>query len=175
MSTRPSDASNSTDIGVEWLSSGLTFFMKVVFPAVWILGWGAAALAAWNGASVHDRDGAVVDDSTWFMLFGWIVGTTFLGWGCVRLKGVGLAGETLVISNFHREIAVPVADIESVSSLRWINPEPVTIRFRRTTAFGDSIVFMPTWRLFGYFSEHPVVKRLEDLAAEPRSERSAGH
>ena len=91
-----------------------------------------------------------------------------LWWTCAPLKRVWLEGMTLHVSNYLREIAVPVAAIDQVTESLWINIHPVTIRFNRTTPFGDSIVFMPKARLFALWSPHPVVAELEQLMATAR-------
>ncbi|MFC5488822.1 hypothetical protein [Dokdonella soli] len=67
-----------------------------------------------------------------------------------------------------REIAVPVTAIDRVTEIRWINSNPVTVHFGRTTPFGDSIMFMPKARMFPMLSSHPVLAELERAAAQGR-------
>ena len=130
-----------------------TFIMKVVFPIAWITGFGLGTLLLW----VNDLD------DKWQFLFAWIAGTGFILWGCAGLKKVQLGYDRLYISNYLRQIEVPLHEIESVTENRWINLHPVTIHFRNPTEFGRKVTFMPTVRIFGWTS-HPVVNELEVAA-----------
>lgn len=150
------------------LSSAQTFIMKFVFPAIWISGFGAGTLALWIGA-MHGRSGSQPPaEMKWLFLCGWLAGSAFILWFCARLKRVRLDGAILHISNYRREIAVPLTSVDRVTENRWINIHPVTIHFRRTTEFGDAITFMPTARPFGFWSAHPVVAELEQAVFAQR-------
>ena len=81
----------------------------------------------------------------------------------MRLKKVSLDGETLIVSNYFREIKIPAGLIERVTEIRWINIHPVTIHFRSVTEFGKQITFMPKIRFFKSWSPHPVVAELEQF------------
>jgi len=67
------------------------------------------------------------------------------------------------LSNYLKKIRIPSIAIRDVTDYRWINIHPAIIHFRYSTPFGDSIVFMPTVRLFSWTS-HPVVSELRNLA-----------
>jgi hypothetical protein len=145
------------------LSSAQTFVMKFVFPAIWIPAFGGVALALWFA----DMDGhgaeQVPPAVKWVFLAAWLAGTALIGSICVRLKRVRLADGLLYVGNYRCEIAVPLGSIDRIREIRWINIHPVTIHFRRSTEFGDSITFMPKARAFGFLSPHPVVAELEEL------------
>src|SRR5262249_31841465 len=89
-----------------------------------------------------------------------------LWWGCAGLKKVRLDHGSFYVSNYLREIAIPVGMIERVTENRWINIHPITIHFRCGTEFGDRITFMPKLRLFGSGSSHPVVAELMEEASD---------
>jgi hypothetical protein len=78
--------------------------------------------------------------------------------------------EALIISNYFREIRVPLSDMEKVSEdrgLRQVNR--VTITFRHDTSFGRRIVFMPpfSWANAGWIfsrgKQDPIVRELRAL------------
>ena len=70
------------------------------------------------------------------------------------------SADGLVVRGRHGEqVRIAWADIECISSTRWINPARVAIALRRNTRLGRRIVFNPTWRLTNW-SEHPVVAEL---------------
>jgi len=137
------------------LSSAQTFWMKFIFPVIWISVFGLGTLSLWTTA----RENAPPKLPGIFII-AWMGGGVFLLWVCAGLKRVRMDRDTLYISNFRQEIAVPLRDVESVTENRWINIHPVTIVFRRTTEFGDRITFMPPSRVFGAWSPHPVVEEL---------------
>ena len=145
------------------LSSAHTFLMKVIFPLVWINGFGAGTLALWLGAMHGAASDSAQPEMKWQFLVAWVAGSAFILWGCAGLKRVRVDREFLYVSNYRREIAVPLSSIEAVAENRWINIHPVTLHFRAPTEFGQKITFMPTARLFGWRS-HPVVEELRCAA-----------
>jgi hypothetical protein len=145
------------------LSSAQTFFMKFVFPTIWISMFGLGTLALFFGAFHGQGDTAPPAAMKWQFLAGWIAGSTFILWGCARLKKVRTDGTAIYVSNYLREVRIPFDAVRDVTENRWINIHPVTIHFRHSTPFGDRIVFMPRVRLFGWRS-HPVVSELRELA-----------
>ena len=92
-----------------------------------------------------------------------LVGGAFIYWSCMRLKKVALDGDVLLISNFRKEIAIPLRDVDHVTGSIFMSPELVWLHFRRPTEFGTKIVFMGKWRFFSGFTRHPVVKELQRL------------
>lgn len=143
------------------LSSAQTFFMKLVFPPLWsvLFGW---LMLAGRGHPAGTYPSMPIP------LLVWCAGMAAMLWMCVPLKRVSMDGKNLYISNYFREITVPLAAIGEVTENRWINIHPVTIHFRRPTEFGQRITFMPTARLFANWSSHPVVEELRRAAASQK-------
>jgi hypothetical protein len=100
----------------------------------------------------------------WAFLAAFVAGSCFIWWSCVRLKRVRCDGGNLYISNYLREIAVPLALVERVTENRWINIHPVTIHLRYSTDFGDEIVFMPKTRMMLLWRSHPIVAEIQRMA-----------
>lgn len=145
------------------LSSAQTVLMKIIFPVVWIAGFGFGTLLLWTGA-MHGVGGEPPPWAMkWQFLCIWVAGSAFILWGCAGLKKVRLDGSCLYVSNYRREIKVPLTSIASVTENRWINIHPVTIHFRVPTEFGRKITFMPKVRFFTWGS-HPVVGELRHVA-----------
>jgi hypothetical protein len=132
---------------------------------MWIGGLGLATVLLF--LKDHDAAGKPLPEHLrWIFLFAWIGGGGFIWWGYGRLKRVRVDGTSLYISNYRKEITVPLREIRMVSENRWINIHPVTIEFWVGTAFGQRIVFMPQAQTFAFFGSHPVVAELRRLAAE---------
>ncbi len=87
------------------------------------------------------------------------------------LKRVRVGGGQLYVSNFRKEIVVPLTFIEIVTENRWINVHPVTIHFRGDTEFGRKISFMPKTRVMFFWSSHPVVGELRRMVAARQREQ----
>ena len=125
----------------------------------WIPFWGFGTLT-----SFFVEAGGPKAPPKWIFLFGWLVGCVFIYWLCIRLKEVSVDDDFLYVSNYRKEIAIPLSEIYDVTENVWVNIHPVTIHLRSPSEFGDKIVFMPTTRFFAFFSPHPVVNELKELA-----------
>ena len=141
------------------LSSRQTVLTKFIFPAIWIPLVGFVTLSMFL-----DSFEGPAPPPKWIFLFAWVAGAVFVWWNCVRLKRVSVDDNFLYVSNYLKEIAIPLSDIHDVTENRWFNIHPVTIRLKASSEFGDKIVFMPTTRFFAFFSSHPVVSELKELA-----------
>jgi hypothetical protein len=148
------------------LSSAQTFLMKMLFPPLWIGGFAAVTLSLFLAPdSWHGADGGPPDpELKWVFLFGTIAGTAFIWWSCIRLKRVRMDDKALYISNYSREIVVPLVNVAEVTENGWLNIHPVTITFHSDTEFGSRVVFMPKTRWFGFWSSHPVVDEIRTAA-----------
>lgn len=149
------------------LSSANTFFWKFVFPVVWIGAFvtGTAALFLTDIDVRHEAGQVPPQDMKWMFLIATVVGSVLIYWGGVRLKRIAIDDHALYISNYLKEIVVPLQELERVSENRVINTHPVTLSFRRETEFGRRVVFIPKARFFGFLSSHPVVDQLRTAAA----------
>lgn len=132
--------------------------MKFVLPVLWITMFGVGTI---NLFVLTDE--GPESSPAWFTLFVWIAGSAFLLWDTVRLKVVNVDEHFLYVSNYLKEITIPLADIYDVTENVWLNTHPVTIHLKSRSEFGNRIVFMPKTR-FLFFSSHPVVKELKQLA-----------
>ena len=75
----------------------------------------------------------------------------------IRLKRVALTDTALVISNYRRQITVPLGDIESVDQAK-AGFAPIVVTFARDTAFGRDVAFKPIG--FRLRKPHPIIEEL---------------
>ena len=141
------------------LSSLQTVLMKIIFPAIWIPLWGFGTLMLILDG-LQGGDPAV----KWIFLFIWVAGSAFIYWSCIRLKEVSVDDNFLYVSNYLKEVPIPLSAIYDVTENVWINTHPVTIHLNSPSEFGDKIIFMPKIRFFSFFNSHPVVNELKQLA-----------
>ena len=148
--------------GSQTLSSNQTFYLKCVLPIFWVGLFSTGTLGlflspeSWKGAN---GDPAPVW-LKWLFLSFTLFGAALAWWFCVRIKRVRMDDRSLYISNYFREVVVPLADVAEVTENLWTNFHPVTVRFRLDTPFGSSITFVPKLRLFHFWSSHPVVEEI---------------
>ncbi len=147
---------------VRTLSSSQTFWIKVVFPLLWIGGFSAGTLAMFLQPG---QDSVEPPAIKWIFLMATIAGAAFLYWGCIRLKRVRMDDQALYVSNYLREIRIPLQQVETIGENKWINLHPVTIEFHDKTDFGQRIVFMPKVRWFAFWSSHPVVEEIRQAVS----------
>jgi hypothetical protein len=150
----------------------MTFSTKVVFPVIWISGFGLVSLLLWLG-DLRGRDNLPPPEQLKLIFLAvWIFGTVFVLWLCTGLKRVRIDSRRLYVSNYLREVTLPFDDIIDVTQNRWINIRPVTIHLRNATMFGDQITFMPKRELL-FWKKSPVVAELKALAGLEHDTRSA--
>ena len=138
------------------LSSYQTILTKFILPALWIPLFGVATVGSFSS-------GDIGTPPPWIFLFVWIGGSALLLFDAARLKYVSVDDDFLYASNYFREIVIPLRDIYDVTENVWLKLHPVTVHLKHPSEFGDKIVFMPKTR-FSFFSSHPVVKELKQLA-----------
>jgi hypothetical protein len=117
---------------MQCMSSRPTPILKFVFPIVWISGWSFGTYLAFS----------------WVFALGGILGSIFLLWYCARLRKVILDGEVLIISDYRREVRVPLARVSRVRRKTWIAPSEITVTFDSDMGLGDKAVFLPSYRFW---------------------------
>ena len=145
------------------LSSHQTFSTRVLLPAVWIAIFGLGPFAIF--LSQPDASDPSVK---WKYLLAWIAGFAFLYWTCIRLKAVSVDSKCLYVSNYLKEISIPLSEISDVTESVRLGFHPVTIHLKWPSEFGDKIIFMPKVRFFAFLSSHPVVSEFEGVDKNKR-------
>ena len=93
-----------------------------------------------------------------------LLGTCLLFWHCSRLRKVILDRDTLVISNYSREVSVPLTSVSQVKGSRWSKTKDIIITFDHDIGFGDKIIFVPKTRWLWPWQEHPIAAEMRKLA-----------
>ena len=146
--------------------------MKFVVPALWIAGFGFGNAMLFRASERFGNPPPPPEMKRHF-LAGLLVGSIVMYWWCMRLMRVVMTDRELRISNYRREIVVPLSDVDEVTENRWVSVHPVTIQFVRRTDFGHRIVFMPKSRPFALFSSHPIVAELRAAVSTAKRGPSA--
>ena len=140
------------------ISSRLTFVQKFISPLVGLL-----IIGSFFGSVLRTEPniGFFV-----FLFVAALIGGAFYFLTTWPAKVVHIDGENLYVSNYRREITIPLADIDGVSDFILSNPRTVTIKLKKPSEFGDKIVFIAQYRWIVGFDSHPIVDELTRLAAE---------
>jgi FtsH-binding integral membrane protein len=141
------------------LSSPYTVVWKFIFPAIWISGFGAGAIAVCTSAT---------DANRWIFPTVWIVASAWLLWFALRLRRVAISSDTLYISTYRREISLPLSSIVRVTQSYMSRPQTITLHTDRDTLLGRKFLFVaPGWPRI--ISRHPLAIELDELIAQHRS------
>jgi hypothetical protein len=146
---------------MEKLSSSWTFFYKIVFPIIWISGFGIGTLTLWLGK--FDQQPPPPIEMKWLFLIAWLVGSGSILWFALRLKTVTLNGDRLIIKNYGQEDTIPLSSINGISGTRFINPKTIKLNLYPPCVFGEKVVFIPKTSFYNPFGQHPIVKQLKEL------------
>ena len=140
------------------ISSLLTFFHKFGLPVLFIISF----LDVMVTFLTVRRPSSFLDMIFVFLVAILFVGyTVWLGWA---LKKVSIDNDNLYVSNYRKEITIPLSEIADVTEFLFSESRRVTIHLRKPTEFGQKIIFLATYRLFSFFSAHPIVEELRQIA-----------
>jgi len=147
------------------ISAGSTAFFKFVVPGTFLVGIGVAVVLVERLLAIRDRwdslgsGGAAMSIASLAMC---VVLAILQIRSNRRLKRVALTDTALHVSNFWRELAVPLGDVEAVDHVD-SGLGRVVIRFARDTAFGRRIEFIPIG--FSPPTPHPIIAELRAAVA----------
>jgi hypothetical protein len=164
-------------MGVRRISSLMTFYFKFLLLPLYLLG-------IINFLFVFGPSDPLFDTRN--IIFIVLYSAAFLGfyaWLGWPLKRVLLddINKCLYISNYRKEITIPLSQIADVKDFVFSDPRRVTIYLRKPEIrtqmtsplhageFGNKIVFLVTYRFFGGWSTHPIVDELRQLSLTARN------
>jgi hypothetical protein len=145
------------------LSSPFTFFNKFIVPAI-IIGVGLYVLlmSLFTLAFSNSEN----PETLRLILFSclWLAASFLLLYHInFRLKRVSLNEGCLLVSNYAREIKIPLLNIETVKGISHGYWTSVTVRLKEASEFGVKIMFIPGF----YYKD--VVAELENAVAEVKA------
>ncbi|HEY9690414.1 MAG TPA: hypothetical protein V6D46_10510 [Coleofasciculaceae cyanobacterium] len=117
--------------------------IKVIFPTLWITGFGLGTLAMWLIPNVQKPAPLSIKVS---FAIAWILGILLLYFTCIRLKSVELdeADRAVYIGNLRATARVPIALVDPLLVGSWGGRPPIlTLRLKEPCRFGRSISFVP--------------------------------
>lgn len=156
------------------LSSVWTMFYKIVFPAIWIGGFGAGTIALCVINVQTHAAGTPLATMRLMFILSWILGSSFILWFALRLRTVWRDGDCLVVRNYRTEVRIPMSAVRRVKETRMWNPKMIVLDIDPTGNLPEKVVFVAQFAFQLPFSSHPTVKQLLDLAekAREKTERS---
>ena len=143
--------------GTRRVSSRQTFFLKRVFPLLWLALVAGALAAAVAGVHAGRALPAPVFIVPLLMLV--------LGYALIRRLVGDLAdevldaGDALLVRFGAEQERIPLADI-NVSSTQFVNPPRITLTLRSPGRFGREVSFSPPRPFFAPFAPNPYAAEL---------------
>jgi hypothetical protein len=142
---------------MEVISSGQTFFIKKVFPALWMAIIGFVAVAGVVNGQAWKQPQIILLPVI-MVLFGFFLFRKLI-WDIA--DDVRDGGSFLLVRKGSVEERVSLDNVMNVSMSQFTNPRRVSLRLRKPGMFGDEIVFIPksTFQL-NPFARNPVAEKL---------------
>lgn len=140
------------------ISSRLTVLYKFIYPAISVVVGVFVLFRVLRMGFLNGNPILII----FLPFFALLIGVSL--WPMIKLKKVGLDKEFLYVSDYLKEIKIPLEDIYDMTENRWIKFHPVTIYLQKPSEFGTKIVFAPTFRMFIFFTSHPIVEELRQMA-----------
>jgi len=132
------------------ISSDFTFVYKFIFPLMWLV----------FTVSFLDFENNLLKS---FLV--WFVASLFtipFWWLCIALKEVYIQDDFLVIQNFIKRSEIKISEIDEITENVNLNVHPIWIKFKKSTIFGQKIMFTPKIKIIGK-KTHPIVSELNEL------------
>jgi hypothetical protein len=145
------------------LSSSMTYFYKVIFPAFWLGMFGLGTVALWV-RSVSSPQDAAASAMRWPFTAALLAGFLLIRARLFGLKQVEVAPDGLIISNFRESDVVRWEDVVHVHESKLWNPRSITVVLRRPCRFGAQVTFLPKTKVFLLFGDHPTATLLRERA-----------
>lgn len=142
------------------LSSSITFFYKFISPFLSLIGFVIMLRFVYGPVLRQFPPFAIL-----VVFFAFAGALAMNGWLAYKIKKVFVEGDHLIVSDYQREVAIRLDEIYDVNEMRWMQPYWITITFRRPTEFGDSILFIPPFRLLSFWVANPLVDKIMAMAS----------
>ncbi|MDB5922568.1 MAG: hypothetical protein JWN13_1504 [Betaproteobacteria bacterium] len=121
------------------ISSGLTFFNKKVFPALWF-GFLAFFLVTATLAGIVEKAPVSVVIPVFMAVIGFFV-MKKLVWNLA--DEVYDCGDFLLVRNRGEEDRVPLSNVMNVNASTYVNPPRITLKLVTPGRFGNEVAFSP--------------------------------
>jgi hypothetical protein len=92
------------------------------------------------------------------------VGVFALSRTTMRYKKIALDDEFLYVSNYLKEIKIPLSHVGEVTEFKWLRNRPITIHLKTESEFGRKRTFTTKSNGFRIFADNPMVAELKAAA-----------
>ena len=140
--------------------------VKFFIPVYWILFFGGFGLLL-----LFSVDEKTKPPPALFFIFG-VGGAAILYFTAMKIMKISADDKFLYVSNYPKEISIPLSDISEITQNIWVRGRPVTIYLKTVSPFGRKIKFLPKSRGFQFLQPNPVVAELKQMA---RTNDAAGY
>ena len=139
------------------LSSKQTLILKIILPVFFITSLtGTAVMLFFNS-----RTGENLPVLMMFLVL-IAFGTVAMYLTVMKYKKVAVDDRFLYVSNYRKEIMIPLSNIDDVTEIKWVRTRPITIHLKTDSEFGRKIVFTPKFSGFRVFASNPIVAELKE-------------
>jgi hypothetical protein len=156
---------------METISSGQTFFLKRIFPVIWlVMVVGIGSVMTFVGAANRQFDPVMLIGPVFMLVI-----FTILYRKLIRdlADEVRDGGSFLVVRRGGVEDRVQLSNVMNVSMSQYTNPPRLSLRLRTPGKFGDEVVFVPKMPRFQFnrFARNALAEDLIKRVDRARQER----
>lgn len=150
------------------ISALSTPIYKFVWPPVFLI---SPIWFVFGGFAKQVGNDQFFRDYALLFIFIFLFNAAIFGWLALKVKRVEVDAEHLYVSDYRKEVRIPLEEIVDVTEMRWVQPHWVTVHLTRPSDFGKKIVFVPPWRFGAFWTKNELVGDLKELA---RSKQPTG-
>ncbi len=132
------NVADETPDSLQTISAPYTFAFKFLFPTVWIAGFSLMTLSLFLDPGSLGGHSPL---AKWVFLVGTVAGIALIRAAVVPLRRVRMDTKSLYVSNYHKEIVVPLADVVSVR-FNYARGGAITVALRSPTELGEQVTFL---------------------------------
>ena len=136
------------------VSSILTLGIKIFFPTLWLVFFGAMTAAIWLSEDANSGLAGIPAFKIGLATF-FFCGATLLYFTAMTIKRVEMDEHFVFVSNYFKHARYPYHNILSFKQQDWLLFRTVTVQFKTAGIFGKKITFVPSGRrLSRFLAEH---------------------
>lgn len=140
---------------MQQVSTSLTLFLKIFFPAFWIVFFAAFTFAVWQ-LDAGTFGGIDMEIFRMGMLSFLLLGIGIIYWALMRLKRVEMDNEFVFVTNYFKSVRYPWHNVKNIEERDFALFRTIHIVLKKPGIFGEKITFVASRRKFNAFvKENP--------------------
>ncbi len=139
------------------VSSNLTLFLKIAFPTMWIVFFGALTIAFFT-QDIDYVGPFPIETFRYYFLGFFLTGVLILYWAVMRLKRVDMDKDYMYITNYFISYRYSYSDLEKIEESDYLLFKTIHLHLKQKGKLGKKINFLSSRKRFqNFITEHPEI------------------